>query len=106
MEKTTWRSYKSANAVRSSRPPPAEKVAVSTGPKHRGQGEGALAVEDARHIGAEHRRQRDDDRAIKQNLNPPIVVMARSLLAQRAIRNAPGFREQRVRTARDAAERR
>ena len=38
-------------------------------PQHRRQ-EGALAVEDARHVAAEHRRDRDDDRAVKQNLNP------------------------------------
>ena len=30
----------------------------------------ALAVEHARHIGAEHRRERDDDGAIEQNLDP------------------------------------
>ncbi len=30
----------------------------------------AFAVEDARHEAAEHRRDRDDDRAIEQNLNP------------------------------------
>ena len=30
----------------------------------------ALAIEDARHVGAEHRRERDDDRAIKKDLNP------------------------------------
>ena len=38
-------------------------------PQHRRQ-ECALAVEDARHVAAEHRRDRDDDRAIEQNLNP------------------------------------
>ena len=38
-------------------------------PQHRRQ-ERALAVEDARHIAAEHRRNRDDDRAVKQNLDP------------------------------------
>ena len=38
-------------------------------PQHRRK-EGALAVEDARHVAAEHRRDRDDDRAIKQDLNP------------------------------------
>ena len=30
----------------------------------------AFAVEDARHVGAENRRDRDDDRAIEQNLDP------------------------------------
>jgi hypothetical protein len=30
----------------------------------------ALAAEHARHIGAEHRRDRDNDRAVQQNLNP------------------------------------
>ena len=38
-------------------------------PQNRGQ-KRALAVEDARHIGAEHRGDRHDDRAIKKNLNP------------------------------------
>ena len=38
-------------------------------PQHRRQ-EGALAVEDARHVAAEHRRNRDDDRAVEQDLNP------------------------------------
>ena len=38
-------------------------------PQHRRQ-ERALAVEDARHVAAEHRRDRDDDRAVKQDLNP------------------------------------
>ena len=32
--------------------------------------ERALAVEDARHVAAERRHQRDDDRAVKQDLNP------------------------------------
>ena len=32
--------------------------------------EGALAVEDARHVAAERLHQRDDDRAEEQNLNP------------------------------------
>ena len=36
-------------------------------PQHRRQ-EGALAVEDSRHIAAEHRGDRDDDGAVKQNL--------------------------------------
>ena len=31
-----------------------------------GREEGSLAVEYARHVGAERRRDRDDDRAIKQ----------------------------------------
>ena len=35
-----------------------------------GRQEGALAIEDARHVGAEHGRQRDDDGAIKDDLNP------------------------------------
>src|ERR1700675_4947794 len=38
-------------------------------PKDWGQ-KGALAVEYARHIAAEHGRDRHDDRAIEQNLNP------------------------------------
>ena len=38
-------------------------------PQNRRQ-EGALAVEDARHVAAEQRRDRDDDRAVEQNLNP------------------------------------
>ena len=38
-------------------------------PQHRRQ-ERALAVEDARHVGAEYRRERDDDRAEKDDLNP------------------------------------
>ena len=38
-------------------------------PQHRRQ-ERALAIEDARHIRAEHRRDRDDNRAIDQNLDP------------------------------------
>ena len=38
-------------------------------PQHRRK-ERALAVEDARHVAAEHRRDRDDDRAIEQDLNP------------------------------------
>ena len=37
--------------------------------QHRRQ-ESALAVEHARHVAAEHRRDRHDDRAIEQNLNP------------------------------------
>ena len=37
--------------------------------QHRRQ-EGALAVEDARHVAAERLHQRDDDRAIEQDLNP------------------------------------
>ena len=32
--------------------------------------EGALAIEHARHVAAEHRRERDDDRAIENDLNP------------------------------------
>ena len=32
--------------------------------------ERALAIEDARHIRAEHRRDRDNNRAIDQNLDP------------------------------------
>ena len=61
-------------------------------PQHWGK-EGALAVEDARHVAAEHRRDRDDDRAVKQNLNPP----------NRGHDTPLGLR---ARTARDAAERR
>ena len=38
-------------------------------PQHRRQ-EGALAVEHARHVAAERLHQRDDDRAIEQDLNP------------------------------------
>jgi hypothetical protein len=37
--------------------------------KHRRE-PGALAIKHARHVGAEHRRDRHDDGAIKQNLNP------------------------------------
>ncbi len=37
--------------------------------KHRRE-ERALAIEDARHIPAERRHDRDDDRAKKENLNP------------------------------------
>ena len=55
--------------------------------------ERALAVEDARHVGAEHRRDSDDDRAVKQDLNPP----------NRGHDTSLGFR---ARTARVAAERR
>ena len=32
--------------------------------------ERALAIEDARHVPAERHHERDDDRAIEQNLNP------------------------------------
>ena len=54
-------------------------------PQHRRQ-EGALAVEDARHVAAEQRRDRDDDRAIKNDLNPaddghgrePVVSLAQN----------------------------
>ena len=38
-------------------------------PQH-GREKGALAVEYARHVAAEHGRERDDDRAIKHYLSP------------------------------------
>jgi len=59
------------------------------GAQQRGQGR-ALAVEDARHVGAERFRQRDDDEAVDENLKP----------AEDCHDRIP------VRTARAAAERR
>ena len=58
-------------------------------PQHRRQ-ERALAVEHARHVAAEQRRERDDDRAVEQDLNPaddghvaPRLRIARAAAARR-----------------------